>query len=564
MSDSSKNPASPQDAPLQYENEDIIFLTLVDNVAFLKISRTCNNRCIFCCDTVFQNGGFMDTDLVMSKIIEGRKKKIPELFLTGGEPTIHPDFLKFVSLGKKLGYRKITCITNGRMFAYEQFAKKALKNGLSEIVFSINSLDPDVHNLLSGNKNAFEQAMKGLENIKAFGNILVQINTLVTKMNFTEMPAMAARLHDMGIHTWNVILVNPAGRSFPEHKEKLFVDHDELYPFFLDAVKAGKAGGLKMHFKKFPYNFFEDFEEYLTDPDNLFHEIREDQLRRNVYRGFIEELLSPECRGDRCAHCYLREFCDFLELFAQRYRQRKFPGIEGTIEEMEAHSELVGEIAGNNPELRLWIRAEKATDLKKKEEKVFSLSRNILIDSHDYLNLDELNIPHESQLSITVRDIKKLPDYLELKNVSAVVPVDKKTAGGILKNIDAFTGRERETTFLLENCEALREARAYTDLNEFFPRLPLEAASTSNIPPCITGRRPDVPLQDFLDLGVLGQSGINWGNFIRSYIKSQSHTKSRRCKRCEAFDDCRGIPVNYVRLYGYKSLRPLTGRSRNK
>jgi len=560
MKDNNTKAALGNETPLDYEDENLVFLTLVENVAFLKISRACNNKCIFCCDTTFQNGGFMDTDLVVSKMIEGRKKGIQELFLTGGEPTIHPDFLKFISIGKKLGYQKIQCITNGRMFAYDDFARKALAKGITEVIVSINSLNPSVHNLLSGNRNAYEQAMKGIENIQKFGDIPIQINTLVTKMNYTDMPGMAPKLKDIGVNFWNVILVNPAGRSYPRHKEKLFLDYDEVFPYFRKTLAASKAAGLKLHIKKFPYNFYEDYEQYLTDPDSLFHEIREDQLRRDVYRNFIERMEMPECHGERCRYCYLRKFCDFLESFARNYRDKIFSGIRGKTEEVQAHKKTISEIADVNPEMCLWIDAEKTEKQKEALNNLFSLARNVFVDCPEPSGILNLDIPEDTEINIVIRKINELQDLLESKDVTAVVPVDTHTSEEILKNHSILREYESRIIFILENFETIEEAREkYIDLNDFFYRLPLKKVRTSNIPLCISASRSEISPCRYLDLSVISESGITWGHFIRSYVKNQCYTKSRRCSKCHEYARCKGIPVHYVRIYGYKSLRPIVG-----
>jgi MoaA/NifB/PqqE/SkfB family radical SAM enzyme len=138
------------------EDEDLLFLFLTEDQVFLKLTRTCNNICSFCCDTVFWNGTHMDSERVRAKIREGAESGLKRLFLSGGEPTIHPDFIKFVKFGKDLGYEQIVTITNGRMFFYEEFARKSIRAGLSEVIFSLNSHDAKTHDALVGVKGAYD------------------------------------------------------------------------------------------------------------------------------------------------------------------------------------------------------------------------------------------------------------------------------------------------------------------------------------------------------------------------------------------------------------------------
>ena len=61
------------------------------------------------------------TQDIKVQIVEGRKTGAERLILSGGEPTMHPNFLDFVKLGKRAGYRKVQTVTNGRMFTYPEF-----------------------------------------------------------------------------------------------------------------------------------------------------------------------------------------------------------------------------------------------------------------------------------------------------------------------------------------------------------------------------------------------------------------------------------------------------------
>ena len=105
---------------------------------WVRLTYDCNDRCIFCLDAHTHDGTNRDREEIRAQILDGRRKGAQRLILSGGEPTIHPDFVKFVKLGRLAGYRKVQTVTNGRMFAYPEFLKRSLDAGLSEITFSIH------------------------------------------------------------------------------------------------------------------------------------------------------------------------------------------------------------------------------------------------------------------------------------------------------------------------------------------------------------------------------------------------------------------------------------------
>src|SRR5690349_6345372 len=86
-----------------------------------------------------------DTSEIKIQIVEGRKKGAERLILSGGEPTMHPNFLDFVKLGKRVGYPKVQTVTNGRMFAYSEFLARAAQHGLDEITFSLHGHTAELH-----------------------------------------------------------------------------------------------------------------------------------------------------------------------------------------------------------------------------------------------------------------------------------------------------------------------------------------------------------------------------------------------------------------------------------
>ena len=65
--------------------------------------------------------------LLLYRLVTGRRP-----ILSGGEPTMHPNYVDFIRLGRAAKYRKIQTVTNGRLFRYRDFLSKCLDAGLSE------------------------------------------------------------------------------------------------------------------------------------------------------------------------------------------------------------------------------------------------------------------------------------------------------------------------------------------------------------------------------------------------------------------------------------------------
>jgi MoaA/NifB/PqqE/SkfB family radical SAM enzyme len=136
---------------------------------WVRLSYDCNNHCTFCLDSErarrddAQQPGHQGPDHRGPK--EGRER----LILSGGEPTMHPNFLDFVKLGKRAGYPKVQTVTNGRMFKYPEFLSTAAKNGLDEITFSLHGHTAKLHDALVGTPGAFVDETAGLKAALASG-----------------------------------------------------------------------------------------------------------------------------------------------------------------------------------------------------------------------------------------------------------------------------------------------------------------------------------------------------------------------------------------------------------
>jgi hypothetical protein len=70
---------------------------------WVRLTFDCNDRCVFCLDAHTHDGTVRAREEVKAQILDGRRKGAQRLILSGGEPTIHPDFVDFVRLGRTGG-----------------------------------------------------------------------------------------------------------------------------------------------------------------------------------------------------------------------------------------------------------------------------------------------------------------------------------------------------------------------------------------------------------------------------------------------------------------------------
>tara|TARA_B100001057_G_scaffold500888_1_gene618555 strand:+ start:1421 stop:2320 length:900 start_codon:yes stop_codon:yes gene_type:complete len=113
------------------------------------------------------------------------KVGIKKIRITGGEPLVRKDLLKFMNhlykYKKKNILEEITLTTNGTLL--EKYGKDLFNNGVERINVSIDSLIPQKYSFIT-NGGKINNVMSGIECIKKLG-IKIKINVVLIK-NFNE------------------------------------------------------------------------------------------------------------------------------------------------------------------------------------------------------------------------------------------------------------------------------------------------------------------------------------------------------------------------------------------
>ena len=192
----------------------------------------CNLRCKHC----YQNAGpspgpeelSLDEKLMVLEQID--EMGIPVIALSGGEPTIHPDFLRIVEEGARRGIY-MAVATNGIRFADEDFTQRAIRAGLRYVEVSLDSADPKKHDEFRGVKGAWEKAVKGIKNVVRLGEgkVSTGIATTITRLNMDEIQDMVRLSEELGVTRLVFFNFIPTGRGkeireldlSPEEREKV-------------------------------------------------------------------------------------------------------------------------------------------------------------------------------------------------------------------------------------------------------------------------------------------------------------------------------------------------------
>ena len=188
-----------------------------------NFTNMCNLRCKHC----YQNASKpLSNELTLKEklklIDELDKVGVPSIALSGGEPTIHPDFLPVVKAASSKGMY-VAVATNGWRFADMDFLKKVKDSGLRYVEVSIDSANPRKHDEFRGVEGSWKRAVKALENAVKL-NMSAAMAVTLTRHNITEIDDILDLAEDIGVK--RVVFFNfiPVGRG----KEIMDLDLDPI------------------------------------------------------------------------------------------------------------------------------------------------------------------------------------------------------------------------------------------------------------------------------------------------------------------------------------------------
>lgn len=292
---------------------------------WLRLSRACNNKCLFCLDSDSHDNAIFGYDYLCRQMKNGynlKSKSKQRIVLSGGEPTLNLDFIKLIRYAKKLGFNKIQTITNGRMFCYPKYIKEAKAAGLDEITFSIHGHNQQLHDYLTGINGSFRQTIAGLKNALALG-FIVNIDIVINKQNYKQLLKMIKFFYSLGVSEFDLLTVMPYGRAWQPNFSRLLYDLDKFQPIFSKVLEYAKNNNIVIWCNRFPANFFEDQEDLMGDVEKkLSQEIFSERLPE--FESFLQKGTKPHCYDKlRCQYCFINDFCQQLFIFAQKVNEKE-------------------------------------------------------------------------------------------------------------------------------------------------------------------------------------------------------------------------------------------------
>lgn len=182
----------------------------------IKLTWHCNLACVMCSEWRIKGeppprpNYFDSWDKLRAVLDDLVALKTKKVHFSGGEPLMSPFLDQAVAYLTRRG-RHVSLVSNGTLWTRSR-SRSLLDAGLSQITFSVDSLDPETFQRIRG-RDSWEQLLRGIANLRAAiadcGRLVkLKTNTVLTRDNFRDVLVYARRAHELGIDSLRLLPVD--------------------------------------------------------------------------------------------------------------------------------------------------------------------------------------------------------------------------------------------------------------------------------------------------------------------------------------------------------------------
>jgi radical SAM protein with 4Fe4S-binding SPASM domain len=167
----------------------------------LELTAVCNNRCPGCSNiyAAHRTGSPPLPAQEWCKLLAPFISEAVQIRLTGGEPTLHPEFSHlFEAVTSHDAW--VTVFTNGCWLDPEQFVKHIRgRRHFSGLLISLHGANAASHAAFSGVPGSFDETVSNVR-LAVESGITVALSTVITRYSWNEIEAVVELGQELGVH----------------------------------------------------------------------------------------------------------------------------------------------------------------------------------------------------------------------------------------------------------------------------------------------------------------------------------------------------------------------------
>ncbi len=146
---------------------------------YLELNNSCNLRCKFC-SVSNKSNEYIDLDMIKHILDELKSIGVYDVYYTGGEPLLHPNFEEIVEYANKLGIRQ-TVLTNGILLDKFQH----ILDKIMCVCISLHG-SKKIHNKLT-DSNCYDKVLSNIELVKKITNVKINYTVISDNQDINVM-----------------------------------------------------------------------------------------------------------------------------------------------------------------------------------------------------------------------------------------------------------------------------------------------------------------------------------------------------------------------------------------
>lgn len=207
----------------------------------IKLGYSCNDACIHCVVANHRDKAKLlkkvdlNTEEYFKEIILSKNKEVTNIIVTGGEPTIRPDFLEIIKFIKNLNLN-VDLQTNGRKLANKEFFLETC-DYIDKYIVALHGPNSQIHEQITQRKNSFQETVNGIKNITNYNkNICGKI--VLSKINYKYLKETINLFKELNVKL--IVIAFPHSSGDKDYLEKIAPRYKQLKPYIEECIEEYK------------------------------------------------------------------------------------------------------------------------------------------------------------------------------------------------------------------------------------------------------------------------------------------------------------------------------------
>lgn len=271
--------------------------------------------------------------------------------LSGGEPTIIPDWFDTLIYLRDSGFVNIAAITNGSTFENVKFLNRSIDCGMTEALFSYHGPSAEVHDFMTKEPGSYKRLYNSISNVVDTG-ITLRIITVVTKDNYKYLPMIAKDMLDIQPDCFNFLPFRLENQATSDN----MLQYSDSVKYIKEAIDILSSINTFISVRYIPFCVMTGYEKYVSgwiqklfDPyewsQHTFECLEHIRLGRPIPRNcLISDKSKPDLEfaatyhainatsgfSIACMNCSHKFICEGIwKTYAKFYKTDEFMPIEG-------------------------------------------------------------------------------------------------------------------------------------------------------------------------------------------------------------------------------------------